>query len=286
MHRTVVVRSPRASSRPIACIRCVLPRPTPPYRNSGLKPGLDGRSATLLAQACANSFGLPTTKLSKLKRGSSGAASSPRAMPGSAGGAAWPGLTPPADATTTTGALPAGNRMIRCGRTLARLLGRQLQFHPADVRDLGMPERAQTVAILASNPVTQEARRQQQGDLVCLDLAEPDLAQPGAVLDLAHLDLHARTDASPMPLEWMSALAPGQAGAVVRLGSVAVVTVAVGDVVNDELGGCSDPLIALVHSHQTCSRITVTVSPGRDACSSGRQAAGPTPTARQPPAPR
>ncbi len=62
--------SPVCNFQAMACIRCVLPSPTPPYRNSGLKPGEEGWSATRRAQAKANSFGLPTTKVSKVKRGS------------------------------------------------------------------------------------------------------------------------------------------------------------------------------------------------------------------------
>ncbi len=56
----------------MACIRWVLPRPTPPYRNSGLN-GTVSLSATRRAAAKASSLGLPTTKFAKLNRGSSGA---------------------------------------------------------------------------------------------------------------------------------------------------------------------------------------------------------------------
>lgn len=57
----------------IACIRCVLPSPTPPYRNKGLLPNIGSiDSATRFAAVNANSFGFPTTKLSKVNLGSSG----------------------------------------------------------------------------------------------------------------------------------------------------------------------------------------------------------------------
>src|SRR5712692_11398936 len=52
---------------PMACIKCVLPMPTPPYRNSGLY-ALDGCSATAREAACANSLDLPTTKVSNVYR--------------------------------------------------------------------------------------------------------------------------------------------------------------------------------------------------------------------------
>ena len=60
------------SSHAIACIRWVLPKPTPPYKNNGLKLTASP-SPTRRAAACANSFGLPTTNVSKLKRESNGA---------------------------------------------------------------------------------------------------------------------------------------------------------------------------------------------------------------------
>ena len=56
----------------MACMRCVLPNPTPPYRNSGLNVTAVP-SATRRAAACANSFGFPTIKLSKVNLGSNGA---------------------------------------------------------------------------------------------------------------------------------------------------------------------------------------------------------------------
>ena len=46
-----------------------MPNPTPPCKNNGLK-DTSPPSATLRAAACANSFGLPTTKLSKVYLGS------------------------------------------------------------------------------------------------------------------------------------------------------------------------------------------------------------------------
>ena len=45
--------------------KCVLPRPTPPYRKRGLK-GTSSDSETLLAAANANSLGFPTIKLEKV----------------------------------------------------------------------------------------------------------------------------------------------------------------------------------------------------------------------------
>ena len=49
----------------IACIKWVLPKPTPPYKNNGLydSPGL---SATAIAAACAKRLLLPTTNVSKV----------------------------------------------------------------------------------------------------------------------------------------------------------------------------------------------------------------------------
>ena len=58
------------SSQAIECIKWVFPRPTPPYKNRGLK--VTGpASATRFAAAWANSLGLPTTKFSNTKRWSS-----------------------------------------------------------------------------------------------------------------------------------------------------------------------------------------------------------------------
>src|SRR5512139_3761057 len=53
---------------PTAWIRWVLPRPTPPYRNSGLyePPGF---SATCIAAARASWFALPVTKVSNVRFG-------------------------------------------------------------------------------------------------------------------------------------------------------------------------------------------------------------------------
>ncbi|CBL28788.1 hypothetical protein SY1_19680 [Fretibacterium fastidiosum] len=56
----------------MACIRCVLPSPTPPQMNRGLKRSFTGASvetklsATARLEACARRFDLPTTKLSKV----------------------------------------------------------------------------------------------------------------------------------------------------------------------------------------------------------------------------
>src|SRR5215218_9043980 len=52
---------------PIACIRWVFPRPTPPYRNNGLY-ACPGRSATDRLAACARRFADPTMKLEKVYR--------------------------------------------------------------------------------------------------------------------------------------------------------------------------------------------------------------------------
>ena len=49
----------------MACIKCVFPRPTPPYKNNGLN-GTSLFSETLRAAANANSLGLPTMKLLKV----------------------------------------------------------------------------------------------------------------------------------------------------------------------------------------------------------------------------
>ena len=52
------------TSFPIACIKCVFPRPTPPYKNNGLY-AVAGASATASAAACANLLLSPTTNVSK-----------------------------------------------------------------------------------------------------------------------------------------------------------------------------------------------------------------------------
>ena len=50
---------------PIACIKCVLPKPTPPWRNNGLYE-VAGASATARAAAWANLLYPPTTKVSNV----------------------------------------------------------------------------------------------------------------------------------------------------------------------------------------------------------------------------
>src|SRR5437867_11842731 len=58
----------RTTSWAIACMRWVLPSPTPPYRKRGLYER-DGDSATARAAACANWFEDPTTNVSNVNRG-------------------------------------------------------------------------------------------------------------------------------------------------------------------------------------------------------------------------
>ena len=58
-------------SQATACIKCVLPKPTPPNKKRGLKVTLS-LYATLFAAAKANSFDFPTTKTLKLNLGSIG----------------------------------------------------------------------------------------------------------------------------------------------------------------------------------------------------------------------
>ena len=53
----------------IACIKWVLPNPTPPYKNKGLN-GTSCESATLLQAEKANSLDFPTTKSLNVNRGS------------------------------------------------------------------------------------------------------------------------------------------------------------------------------------------------------------------------
>ena len=53
----------------MACIKWVLPRPTPPYKNNGLNATFS-LSAVRRATANASSFGLPTTKFAKVYLGS------------------------------------------------------------------------------------------------------------------------------------------------------------------------------------------------------------------------
>ena len=50
---------------PIACIKWVFPKPTPPYRNKGLY-DFPGSFPTANAAACANLLLFPTTKVSKV----------------------------------------------------------------------------------------------------------------------------------------------------------------------------------------------------------------------------
>ena len=50
---------------PIACIKCVFPKPTPPYINNGLYV-FAGLSATASAAACAKLLLFPTTNVSKV----------------------------------------------------------------------------------------------------------------------------------------------------------------------------------------------------------------------------
>ena len=64
--------SRRLISHAMECIKCVLPRPTPPCRKSGLN-DTSPPSDTRRAAAWASSFGLPTTKFSNVKRGSNDA---------------------------------------------------------------------------------------------------------------------------------------------------------------------------------------------------------------------
>ncbi len=52
----------------MACMRCVFPKPVPPYRNKGLY-ARPGDSATAFAAACAKRFPDPMTNLSKVYRG-------------------------------------------------------------------------------------------------------------------------------------------------------------------------------------------------------------------------
>jgi hypothetical protein len=61
-----------------------------------------------------------------------------------------------------------------------------------------LPQRGQAVAKLGANPVAQEAAGQVDGDLVALDADQRHLAQPGAVLDLAHFLLEATAHARPL----------------------------------------------------------------------------------------
>src|ERR1041384_7611828 len=65
----------RFTSCPMACIRCVLPMPTPPYRNNGIY-ALVGRSATACDAAFANWFPAPMTNALNVYLGLSCAAES------------------------------------------------------------------------------------------------------------------------------------------------------------------------------------------------------------------
>ena len=131
-----------------------------------MKPGLAGRSATRRAQAWANSFGLPTTKVSKVKRASSGTTQSERGSgvrnSGGRGGGARLSARP--GARRAAGPRPRHRRARRwrpgCRQPVAGSLG-DADLDPADGAVLGLPQRAQAVAVMAVHPVAQEARRQQ-----------------------------------------------------------------------------------------------------------------------------
>src|SRR5688500_9512978 len=78
----------RRISCAMACMRWVLPRPTPPYRKSGSY-DREGDAATARAAACANWFDEPTTNVSNVNRGLS---TSPRWGFGDGAGGAAAGI--------------------------------------------------------------------------------------------------------------------------------------------------------------------------------------------------
>src|SRR5437660_5083728 len=76
----------RSAWLPTACTRCVLPSPTPPYRNSGLY-ALPGAFATAVQAATANWFDGPTTNESNVYFGLICSCREPGAPP--TGGGGW-----------------------------------------------------------------------------------------------------------------------------------------------------------------------------------------------------
>ena len=162
----------------IACIRCVLPSPTPPYRNSGLK-GAAGKSAMRLAAANASSFGCPTTKFSNVQRGSSGAPTSPR------------------------GAVPliSGRSGCRLGKCHShgnpgwrrqrhhwqrrRRQRRHIERHAVDLGVDAPPEHANAVGVMGRDPIAQEARGYDEQDALALEATQRQGRQPGAICRLA-----------------------------------------------------------------------------------------------------
>ena len=54
---------------PIECAKCVLPKPTPPYINNGLKAVPPGLFATANPEALANLLHSPSIKLSNVNAG-------------------------------------------------------------------------------------------------------------------------------------------------------------------------------------------------------------------------
>ena len=71
-------------------------------------------------------------------------------------------------------------------------------IHPADCRVLRMPQRVQSLAIAAADPVAQEACRQMYRDFVAVRTGQRHLTQPVAVLDLADLALQPAANARPL----------------------------------------------------------------------------------------
>jgi len=74
-------------------------------------------------------------------------------------------------------------------------------FHPPHGRVLGMPEGIQAVAIVAADPVAQEAGRQVDRDLVAFEADQGHLAQPCAIFDVSHLGLQPAPDMRPLSSE-------------------------------------------------------------------------------------
>ncbi len=66
MYNTVLSGYLSLISTPIACDKCVLPKPTPPYINNGLKEVPPGLLATAIPADRANRFESPSTKFTKL----------------------------------------------------------------------------------------------------------------------------------------------------------------------------------------------------------------------------
>ena len=120
-------------------------------------------SATRRAAAWANSLGLPTTKFSKVKRGSSGAPISSRSL----AAPARRRVAPRRRARRRRRAAPRGWRGPRRGR------GSTIRRDAAGPPDSPAPQRPHAVGVMGGDPVAQEARRHGDHALAAVDPLTP-----------------------------------------------------------------------------------------------------------------